>query len=39
MVAIGSANYLEEQFCPGLGKGDMSQFIQQEQMEPLQLFL
>jgi hypothetical protein len=39
MVLIGLADYLEEQFCPGLGKGDISQFIQDEQMKSLQLFL
>ena len=35
MVLIGSANDLKEQLRAGLGKGDISQFIQDEHMEPL----
>jgi hypothetical protein len=39
MVFISSANDLKEQFRPRLGKGDVSQFIKEEQMKSLQLFL
>ena len=36
---VGLADYFEKQFGTGLRKGDVSQFIQDEQMKSLQLFL
>jgi hypothetical protein len=33
------ADHLGEQFCSGLAEGDISQFIQAQQVKPLQLFL
>jgi hypothetical protein len=39
MVLIGPVDYLEEQFCPGFRERNIPQFIQDEQMKPLQLFL
>jgi len=39
VMLIGPADDLEEQFGPRLGEGDISQFINHQQMEPLQLFM
>ena len=38
-MLIGSADHLEKQFCPCFGKGNISQFIQDEQMKSLELCL
>ena len=38
-MLIGSAYDLEEQFGSGLGEGNISQFIDQQQMESLKLFV
>jgi hypothetical protein len=38
VVLIGSADHLEEQFCPGLGKGNLFPCIQDEQTPALILF-
>jgi len=39
MVLVSPADHLEEQFCPGFRERNIPQFIQDEQMKPLQLFL
>ena len=39
VMLIGPADDLEEQFGPRLGEGDISQFINHQQMELLQLFM
>ena len=38
MMLIGPADDLEEQFGPRLGEGDISQFINDQQMDSLELF-
>ena len=39
VMLVGAAYDLEEQFGPGLGEGYISQFIDDQQMESLELFL
>src|SRR5512135_3903651 len=39
VMLIGPANDLEEQFGPRLGEGNISQFINHQQMESLELFV
>lgn len=39
MVLVGSVDHLKEEFGPDLGKKDVSQFIENEEIVPLQLFL
>jgi hypothetical protein len=39
MVFIGPTDDLKEQFGPGLGERNISQFIDDQQMESLELFV
>ena len=38
-MLIGPANDLKEQFGSGLGEGNISQFIDDQEMESLELFV
>ena len=38
VMLIGPADHLKEQFRTGFGEGNISQFIQDQQMDPLELF-
>ena len=36
-MLVAAADNVEEQFGPGLGEGDVAEFVQDEQVEPLQV--
>ena len=38
VVLIGPADDLKEQFCSGLGEGNISEFVNDQEMESLELF-
>ena len=36
---IGPAHHVEEQFGPGLGERDVAEFVEEQHVQPLQLFV
>jgi hypothetical protein len=39
LMFVYSADYLKQEFCAGFGKWDVSQFVKDQKVQPLQLFL
>jgi len=39
MILVGPADDLEEQFGSGLGEGNISEFVDDQEMESLELFM
>jgi hypothetical protein len=39
LVFVCSADYLKQKLCAGFGKWDVSQFVKDKDVQPLQLFL